>query len=107
MDSKRLRCIWREEEEREGEDFFNVYVPHLIPPDDTEMILAGDFNCVLVHEDCTGQRNYSRTLETMVHELGLIDVGVAPHTRTIYTHLTRIGASIIDRIYVTRKLRMK
>ena len=95
------------EKRKEREDFFNVDVPHLIPPNDTEMILAGDFNCVLVHEDCTGQRNYGRTLERMVHGLGLIEVGVAPSTRTIYAQFTSIGASRIDRIYVTRKLRTK
>ena len=78
MKSKCLRSIWRGEEEREREDFFNVEVPHLIPSNDTEMILAGNFNCVLAHEDCTGQRNFSRTLERMVHGLGLIDVRVAP-----------------------------
>ena len=73
------------EKRKEREDFFNVDVPLLMPPNDTEMILAGYFDCVLAHEDCTGQRNYNRTLERMVHGLGIIGVGVAPPTRTIYT----------------------
>jgi len=34
-------------------------------------------------------------------------VGVAPPTRTIYTHLISTGASRIDRIYVTRNQRTK
>ena len=95
------------ENRKEREDFFNIDVPHLIPPNDTEMILAGDFNCVLAHEDCTGQRNYSRTLKRMVCGVGLIDVGAATPTRIIYTHFTSTGASRIDRIYVTRNLRTK
>ena len=107
MDSERLRSIRRGEEEREREDFFNVDVPLLIPPDDTEMILAGDFNCVLAHEDCTWQRNYSWMLERIVHGLGIIDMGVAPPTQTIYTHFTSTDASRINRIYVTRNLRTK
>ena len=52
VDSKRLLSFWCGEEERERErerarereDFFNVDIPLLIPPNDTEMILAGDFN---------------------------------------------------------------
>jgi len=32
---------------KEREEFFNVDVTHLIPPNNTEMILAGDFHCVL------------------------------------------------------------
>jgi len=35
------------EKRKKREDIFNVEVPHLIPPNDTEIILAGDFNCML------------------------------------------------------------
>ena len=93
------------EKRREREAFCNTEVVHLIPYPSTAMILAGDFNCVLTNDDCTGQRNYSRTLARLIH--GLVDVWETTPTRTAYTHYTATGASRIDRIYVTRDLRMR
>ena len=71
------------------------------------MILAGDFNCVITNDDCTGQRNYSRALAKLIQGLGLIDVWEATQTRTAYTHYTATDVSRIDRIYVTHVLRRR
>ena len=37
-------------------------VVHLIPYSSTAMVLAGDLNCVMTDDDCTGQWNFSRAL---------------------------------------------
>jgi hypothetical protein len=65
--------------EREG--FYNVDVPYLLPATQTDVILAGHFNCVLSHSDATGQRKYSRVLDILVTGLGLYDVGGTTSTR--------------------------
>jgi hypothetical protein len=48
------------------------------------------------------QINYSRTLEKMVHRLGLIDVGYHPPQKDNIHNFTTTSASKIDRIYVKR-----
>jgi hypothetical protein len=69
------------------------------------MILGGDFNCVLSKSDCTGQFNNSRALNALVSGYALIDM--RNPERGIYIHYSRQGASRLDRIYVTKKLRNK
>jgi len=71
------------------------------------MILAGDFNCVITNDDCTGQRNYSRALARLIQGLDLIDVREATPTRTAYRHYTAAGAYRIDKIYITHDLRRR
>ena len=51
------------EKRREREAFYNTEVPTIFRSTPAEILLAGDFNCVLYHGDSTGQGNYSRTLE--------------------------------------------
>jgi len=50
------------EKRQEREAFYNTEVVQLIPSSSTAMTLAGDFNCAITSDDCTGQRNYSRAL---------------------------------------------
>ena len=69
------------------------------------MIPAGEFNCVITNDECTGQRNFSRALARLIQGLDLIDVWEATPTRTAYTHYT--DTSRIDRIYVTDDLRRR
>jgi len=45
------------EKRQERDGFYNTEVVHLIPSSSTAMVLAGDFNCVITKDDCTGQRN--------------------------------------------------
>jgi len=42
------------EKRREREAFYNTEVPTLLPPIPAEILLAGDFNCVLSQADNTG-----------------------------------------------------
>jgi len=51
------------ESKQEREWFYNADVPYLLPATERDIILAGDFNCVLSHTDATGHRNNSRALK--------------------------------------------
>jgi exonuclease III len=42
------------EKKQERESFYNTEVPYLLPGHNTEIILAGDLNCVLSTSDATG-----------------------------------------------------
>ena len=87
------------------ESFYNTEIIPLLPSNDSEMIVAGDFNCVLSPADTTGRENYSRALDTLTKGLGLQDAWETPQTRPTYTHYRTAGASRLDRIYVTENLR--
>jgi exonuclease III len=45
------------EKRRERETFYNIQVPIFLPSTPAEILLAGDFNCVLSHAGSTGQGN--------------------------------------------------
>jgi len=95
------------EKKQEREAFHNTKVVRLIPSSSMAMIIAGDFNCIITNDECTGQRNCSRALARLTQGLDLIDVREATPTRTAYTHYTATGASKVDRIYVTNDLRRR
>jgi exonuclease III len=48
------------ERKRERDDFYNNDVARLLIHPNPNMILAGDFNCVLANSDCAGSPNTSR-----------------------------------------------
>jgi len=88
----------------EREDFFNSEIIALLPHVPTDLILAGDFNCVLSNNDCTGNRSCSRALDRLVHGLHLTDawdVNIHPQA---YTHYTPAGAARLDRFYINKYL---
>ena len=68
------------------------------------MVLVGDFNCVLTPSDSTGSFNISRALQRLVTVLGLVDVWDVNQGRMIYTHYTAQDASRLDSIYISRQL---
>jgi len=63
-----------------------------------------DFNCALTNTNCTGNTNFSRSLEKVVHGFGLVDVCGTVSPRAVYKHYTPNGAVRLDRIYVISKL---
>ena len=77
---------------QDRETFYNSDLPYLLPYSRTDMILAGDFNCVLADSDSTGRRNYSRALASVVHGFNLTDAWEATPPRKVYTHYTPTGA---------------
>jgi exonuclease III len=58
---------------KERETFYNIEVPQLIGHPPLAMLLAGDFNCVLKAQDCTGVPHMSRALQTLITGMDLVD----------------------------------
>ena len=81
----------------EREAFFNTELIDLIPNAQTDLIMAGDFNCVLANRDCT--------LIVAEHWKGLSRTSVWSMTGTYqqtYTHYTPTGAARLHRICYRR-----
>jgi hypothetical protein len=95
------------ERKQERESFYNTDLPYLLPGYHTDIILAGDFNCVLSHLDATGRRNYSRALDKLVTGLRLHDIGEENSERPSFTHYTPRGASRLDRICISNMLQRR
>jgi hypothetical protein len=55
----------------EGEYFFNTDITFLLNTDSIEVLIAGEFNCVISQADCTGKPNMSRALTTLMRGMGL------------------------------------
>ena len=78
-----------------------MYFLRSLPP---AMIVGGDFNSVMKNTDCTGNINFSKDLEKIVSDIGLVDVWETVPPRAVYTHYTSHGAARLDRINVASKL---
>jgi endonuclease/exonuclease/phosphatase family metal-dependent hydrolase len=89
---------------REREDFFVTEVPTLLPTVPMEMILAGDFKCMLNNADSTGHKNYSTALQNLITNIDLHDVWRPTNQRPGYTYYGPQTASRLDRIYVTKEI---
>jgi endonuclease/exonuclease/phosphatase family metal-dependent hydrolase len=73
----------------------------------TDLIIAGDFNCILNNTDATGQNSYSKALAQIVRGLDLTDAWCTNTARTTYTHYAPTGASRIDRFYISNSMQNK
>jgi exonuclease III len=51
------------EKRNEREYLFNTELPHILPTTTTDMIIAGDFNCIVDGTESTRSTNYSRALK--------------------------------------------
>jgi hypothetical protein len=81
-----------------------VEVPTLIPPTPTEMILAGDFKCIVNSMDSTGTNNCSRALQNLISQLDLHDSWTPTEEQYGYTYYGYRTAPRLDRIYLTTEL---
>jgi len=90
---------------RERETFFNNELAILLPTGPQELLLAGEFNCVINPDDCTGSPNLSKALASVIAGLALGDVCDQSLRYPQFTHYTNAGATRIDRIYLTNALR--
>jgi exonuclease III len=57
----------------EREVFFNNDLPFLLGSAPADVLLGGDFNCILEAADSTGHGSYSRSLATLVQGYSLRD----------------------------------
>ena len=91
----------------EREAFFNTDLLYLLRNAPENLLLGGDFNCVLDASDATGTCTYSRTLAALVQGYALRDVWTQSTANRTYTHYSVTGATRIDRFYVTSTLYQK
>jgi endonuclease/exonuclease/phosphatase family metal-dependent hydrolase len=92
------------EKRKERETFYNAELIYLLQPTRENMIIAGEFNCVLSHEDCTGQPALSKLLQNLISGLKMHDSWQQKGGTKTYSHYITTSASEIDRIYVTENL---
>jgi len=85
-------------------NIFSNELPYLLRSVYDEIILGGDFNCVLEAAVSTGYGNFSRSLATPIQGYALRDACQAHSSRRIYTPYTVRSVSRLDRIYLTTDL---
>lgn len=88
---------------RRRSDFFASDIVNLLPNARSNLIIGGDFNCVLRKEDQTPNFNACGELEVLINELSLVDSWAYFHPQSLrYTYVTRDSASRLDRLYINR-----
>jgi exonuclease III len=93
------------ERKTERKVFFKTDLPQQLLETPSMMLIGGEFNCVHTKTDGTGNFNYSRALHALLRGLDLIDMWETAQERGNFTHYTRQGETLLDRIYATIKLR--
>ena len=88
----------------EREQFYNVDVPQLIQTGRGDLLIGGDFNCLLNPADTSGSFQNSRALTEMIRGLHLEGTVQQVRNKPVFTHYFSTGASRLDRIYVARDL---
>jgi hypothetical protein len=68
-----------------------------------DLVLAGDFNCILQTGDSTGNVPKSPALDRLVRSIGLKDMWDASQSQFGSTHYAPLSATRLDRIYVTER----
>jgi exonuclease III len=71
MDNKCIYAPSGSERRLERENFFKSDITYLLPKNPTDTLLAGDIKCVDSSANCTGRRNVSRAIVTLITGLGL------------------------------------
>jgi hypothetical protein len=79
------------EKKHERETFYNTELPYLLPTTRTDLIIAGDFNCVLSQSDTTGQKNYSRAIDNIIRGYDLNGVWDTYGKKYLYALYTERG----------------
>ena len=92
------------EKRHEHENFFTNELAYLLPTGPREILVAGDFNCVISPADCTGSPNLSKALSATLAGLALHDAWEQTSKQLQHTLYTNSGATTIDRIYLTDQL---
>jgi exonuclease III len=92
------------EKRKEREHFFSTEIAHILPTTHTDLIIAGDFNCILNKTETTGNACHSRALTTLVQGLGLRDGWNNTARKGGYTHYAKHSATRLDRIYISERI---
>jgi exonuclease III len=69
------------EKKTEREAFSNTDLIHLLPTTRTDLLLAGDFNCILHAAESTGHKQFSKGLAATLNGFRLHDVREASPTQ--------------------------
>jgi len=89
------------------EQFYTTELPYLFHDGPTDLLIGGDFNCVLHPGDTTGQFQTSRALTEMIRGLELLDAWNQNPAHPTHTYYSPHGATRLDRFYVTSKIQQK
>ena len=87
--------------------FYTTKLPYLFQDGPTDLLIRGDFNCVLHPSDTTGHFQSSRALSEMIRGLELHDAWKQNPARPTYTYYSPHGASRLDRFYITSEIQQK
>lgn len=87
------------------EQFFSEDMGPLLVGANNSIILAGDFNCIMKKNECTGKQQPCSALGALCTSLKLKDAWTSQHPdQPGYTHYSRNSASRLDRFLVTTEL---
>lgn len=87
------------------EEFFRQIVPFYLQSASTDLVLGGDFNCIVSLKDSTGSSNQSKSLKNLIDSLKMCDTWECLHkNQTEFSFVRPNCASRIDRIYVSPSL---
>lgn len=90
----------------ERENFYTNTLAYHIRNLNNNIIIGGDFNCVLDKIDIKGEFNHSHALSTLVKDLHFTDIWRSKHPNlTSYTFYRGNSASRIDRFYATESFK--
>lgn len=88
--------------------FFKSDLMFLLKANPAEVLIGGDFNCVIHKKDQRPNFNYSRELEALVNNMKWKDVWEIKYPTLVkYTYISSRSQSRIDRMYVTKNLENK
>jgi len=89
------------------EQFYTTELPYLFHDGPTDLLVGGDFNCVLHPSDTTGHFQPSRALSEMNRGLEPHDAWKQNPARPTYTYHSPHGAMRLDRFYITSEIQRK
>jgi exonuclease III len=88
----------------ERDKFYNLELPPLWKSGCSQVVVGGDFNCVLHPADVQGHFSTSIPLRDLVQGYGLRDAWTQNVSSPSFTHFHANGASRIDRFYMTAEM---
>jgi exonuclease III len=91
---------------KDRKEFFKNVLSHCSRYEETmNLLLGGDFNCVINKKDSIGTSNYDPDLGIKLHSMQLIDTyEILNENHVEYTYIRAPSAARLDRMYVSREL---